>query len=118
MKSYKPKKESLTLTYHTGIDALLCASHFVGYDGVYHKIPQGLKVYYQYRYKRYNIHEALGYSYNESNKTASKVLGLSLDTITKNYQPLLKVMGLLSSNGSFHDNNVTYTVYGLADLSG
>tara|TARA_R110002020_G_scaffold411233_2_gene620898 strand:- start:1028 stop:1597 length:570 start_codon:yes stop_codon:yes gene_type:complete len=114
----KPNKELLTNSYHSHIDTLLCASGFVDYEGVEHKIPHGLKVYYMYRYKRYNIHESLGYSYNESNKTVSKMLGLSLDTISKNYQPLLKLMGLLTTQGSFKDNDITYTVYGLSELKG
>lgn len=118
MRKNKPRKEDLTLTYHAGVDSLLCASHFTDYEGKQYKIPQGLKVYYMYRYKRYNIHEGLGYSYNESNKTVSKLLGLSLDTIAKSYQPLLKTMGLLTTEGSFKDNDITYTVYGLSELRG
>ena len=56
--------------------------------------------------------------YYEKHTTVSKVLGLSVDTIKKVYNPMLKEMGLIETKGSFKENNVSYVVYELDNLQG
>ncbi|CAH9017192.1 conserved hypothetical protein [Vibrio phage 193E37-1] len=114
----KPKKEFKTNSYYRGITCLLSASHFLDEEGEEHKIPHGLKVYYQYRLERYSIHERMGFDYKESHNTVSKVLGLSVDTIKKNYNPLLRNMGLLISHGHILSKDHHYEVLELDHLKG
>lgn len=114
----KPKKEDNPHSYYDGIGSLLAASHFIDRNGLQHKIPQGLKVYYQYRLQRFQIHESLGFDYKESINTVAKILGLSVDTIKKNYNPLLRSMGLLVSNGHILSNDHNYEVFTLDNLDG
>lgn len=114
----QPKREDRTDAYYTGLDRLLCASHWVDTLGNEHKIPQGLKVYYLYRWNRYSLFEKLDKSYYEKHTNVAKMLGISLDTIKRVYNPMLKDMGLIMTQGSFQDNNVVYIVYPIDNLDG
>lgn len=111
-------KEDRTATYYKGINRLLCATHWIDYLGIEKKIPQGLKVYYQYRKNRFDTFQYLESTYYEKHTTVSKVLGISVDTIKKVYNPMLKAMGLIETIGNFKDNNVNYIVYDLDNLQG
>ncbi|ALM62214.1 hypothetical protein AXI64_gp222 [Vibrio phage qdvp001] len=114
----KPDKDVLTSTYWKGIDRLLNASHWVDLDGVEHKLSSGLKLYYNYRVKRYKFFKNNGCNYNESNKTVAKVLGQGLETVRKNYNPQLRSMGLLVTVGKFSENNINYVINDLSVLNG
>uniref|UniRef100_A0AB39AJX9 DUF6945 domain-containing protein n=1 Tax=Vibrio phage P018-4 TaxID=3229728 RepID=A0AB39AJX9_9CAUD len=114
----KPDKDVLTSTYWRGIDRLLNASHWVDLDGVEHKLSSGLKLYYNYRVKRYRFFKNNGCNYNESNKTVAKVLGQGLETVRKNYNPQLRSMGLLVTVGKFSENNINYVINDLSTLNG
>ncbi|AUR92228.1 hypothetical protein NVP1170O_115 [Vibrio phage 1.170.O._10N.261.52.C3] len=94
---YVIDQKLVTGNYCSGMDRLYHASHFVDRSGDKFKIPQGLKVYYNYRYKQYHKFYDLGLPYFESIKTASKVLSISEDSIKKTYHPLLKRMNLLET---------------------
>lgn len=111
-------KEDRTATYYKGINKLLCASHWINELGEERKIPQGLKLYYQYRKNRFDSFKYLESTYYEKHTTVSKVLGISIDTIKKVYNPFLKDMGLIETIGTFKDNNVSYLVYDLDNLQG
>lgn len=111
-------KEDRTATYYKGINRLLCSTHWVNELGEESKIPQGLKVYYQYRKNRFDTFQYLESTYYEKHTTVGKVLGISVDTIKKVYNPMLKEMGLIETAGNFKDNNVNYVVYDLDNLQG
>lgn len=114
----KVPKEDRTATYYKGINKLLCASHWVNELGEERKIPQGLKLYYQYRKNRFDTFHFLESTYYEKHTTVSKVLSISVDTIKKVYNPMLKDMGLIETVGNFKNNNVSYIVYDLDNLQG
>lgn len=111
-------REDKTSTYYKGINRLLCASHWINQWGEEKKVPQGLKIYYQYRKNMFDTFKHLDCIYYEKHTTVSKVLGLSVDTIKKVYNPMLKEMGLIETKGSFKENNVSYVVYELDNLQG
>lgn len=113
-----PNKDIKTTTYYSGINRLLCSSIWRDEFGEDRKIPQGLKVYYIYRWGQYKIFESLELPYYEKHTTVAKLLGVSLDTIKRVYNPMLKQMGLIETKGSFKDNNVCYVVYSLDNLNG
>ena len=114
----QPKKEVRTDTYYNGINRLLCASYWVDELGNEKKIPQGLKLYYLYRLNNYNLFVKLDCTYFEKHTTVAKVLGLSVDTIKRTYNPMLKAMGLIETKGSFQDNDITYIVNDFSCLNG
>lgn len=111
-------KEDRTSTYYKGINRLLCASHWVNEWGEEKKVPQGLKLYYQYRKNMFDTFSYLDCTYYEKHTTVSKVIGVSVDTIKKVYNPMLKAMGLIETKGTFKENNVNYVVYDIDNLQG
>lgn len=111
-------REDKTSTYYKGINRLLCASHWINPQGDERKIPQGLKLYYQYRKGMFETFKYLDCIYYEKHTTVSKVLGLSVDTIKKVYNPMLKDMGLIETKGTFKENNISYIVYDIDNLQG
>lgn len=114
----KPDSNIITSTYWKGMDRLMYASHWVTLEGEKVKIPIGLKIYYQYRFNRFMMFKEYDQFYNESHLTCAKLLGLSVDTLKKNYNPMLKSMGLMKSYGSFHDKDVIYKMFDLDNVKG
>lgn len=115
----KPKECQLTRFYFNGIQCLKYATHWVcPLSGDKVKLQPGMKIYYEHRLNRYRYFSEKGCSYNESHPTCAKMLGLSVDTIVKVYNPLLHRMGLIHTNGEWKENNCHYTINELTEMDG
>lgn len=116
---YIPPIEHRTKTYFP--NPTLClrySSHWVcDVTGDKVKLSMGLKEYYFYRLMRYEyFHTRDGY-YKESHQRVADTLGIGIDVIKKNYQPLLVRMGLIKSVRT-SVNTSEYTINELSSLNG
>lgn len=87
------------------------ASHWVDSEtGEQIKLSSGFKDYYRYRLAGYRYNVKMGTPYTESHQRVADMLGISFETIKKNYQPLLARMGLIHTMDASEKGKAYYIV--------
>ena len=121
-----PKKKELIKTdqvYNKGhfvksYKRLLMSSYWVDpTTGDLVKLTHNLKAVYHYRLEQYLSYKSKGLIYCESVQSVANVLGLSIETVRKDIQPLLIRMGLLVNTSTKHER-ANYLVMDLSVVKG
>ena len=117
----KDRTKDFAQTYYSVVipKRLLIASHWVDESRIKHPLSHNLKNYYCYRLNEYNLISGNDCLYRESGQRAGDILKIGYDTINRNYNPLLKRMGLLITLPISNSRKEThYTLNPLTHLKG
>lgn len=97
---------------------LVHATHWVDpLSGEEVKLSHNFKAYYHHRLDQYRAFTKQGNTYLESNRTVSDYLGIDYDMIRRDYNALLKRMGLLVIDSTIPRKPV-YTLFELKYIKG
>lgn len=119
MRVKAPPIEHQTITFYPSYPARFKYSSYWVCDvtGDKVKLSAGLKEYYMYRLYRYEFMTDKKLDYNESHQRVADTLGVGVDTIKKNYQPLLVRMGLIETK-NINTSDMRYIVNTISNLNG